>query len=143
MLRRSMESEHFSMQLRSGAIGDRSPPLMLRRVAAALLAFALVAALIATVLLAMSFPRTARLPPTLIFPSDGFSFVVSRNAMRDLLTPSILSDLYESNSDDIGQPNRSELVIREDGRELGPAHRLHDKIRSDGGGAYSHWEGGL
>jgi hypothetical protein len=35
---------------------------------------------------------------------------------------------------------RSQLVLCEDGRPLGPAHAPHTAIRELGGGAYSHWE---
>ena len=33
------------------------------------------------------------------------------------------------------------LRLLEDGRELGPAHSVHQAIRDTGGGAYSHWSG--
>jgi hypothetical protein len=36
-------------------------------------------------------------------------------------------------------PKRSALRLWEDDRPLGPAHSLHDTIRAQGGGAYSHW----
>ncbi|MBM3497115.1 MAG: hypothetical protein FJX74_00445 [Armatimonadetes bacterium] len=35
----------------------------------------------------------------------------------------------------------SSLRLLEDGRELGPAHSMHQAIRDTGGGAYSHWSG--
>lgn len=34
----------------------------------------------------------------------------------------------------------SQAVLLEDGKPLGPAHALHDAIRSRGGGRFSHWE---
>jgi hypothetical protein len=37
-------------------------------------------------------------------------------------------------------PNRSPLIICENGKELGPAHSLHNDIRLMGLGRYSHWE---
>jgi hypothetical protein len=37
-------------------------------------------------------------------------------------------------------PIRSPLVLLEDNRPLGPAHASHAAIRSNGGGAYSHWQ---
>ena len=43
--------------------------------------------------------------------------------------------------DDADDPFRSPLVVLEDGKPLGPPHAPHDIIRSDGGGAFSHWEG--
>jgi hypothetical protein len=33
----------------------------------------------------------------------------------------------------------SQLLLLEDGHRLGPAHALHDGIRKQGGGRYSHW----
>jgi hypothetical protein len=33
----------------------------------------------------------------------------------------------------------SRLRLFEDDRQLGPAHALHDDIRTQGGGRYSHW----
>jgi lysophospholipase L1-like esterase len=131
------------MQLRPGAFGGHSLLLLLRMGAKAVLALALVTSLIATGLLAVSLPRTAKLPLALISPSEGFSFIVPSKSLRDLLVPPILSGLYEPYSDGMAQTDKSELVIREDGRELGPAHQLHVKIRSDGGGAYSDWDGAL
>lgn len=41
--------------------------------------------------------------------------------------------------DDVDNFERSSLVLYEDGAPLGPAHTLHDTIREDGGGAFSHW----
>lgn len=42
-------------------------------------------------------------------------------------------------SDDISDPSRSCLLLREDGRELGPPHTAHQLLMRDGGGGYSHW----
>jgi pectate lyase len=39
--------------------------------------------------------------------------------------------------------NASPLELLEDDRPLGPAHTVHDTIREDGRGGYSHWRGGL
>jgi glycosyltransferase involved in cell wall biosynthesis/2-polyprenyl-3-methyl-5-hydroxy-6-metoxy-1,4-benzoquinol methylase len=38
---------------------------------------------------------------------------------------------------------RSPLIVLEDGMPLGPAHTAHKVVRSEGGGAFSHWEGRL
>lgn len=46
-------------------------------------------------------------------------------------------------SDDEDHPDRSTLLLLEDGRRLGPPHALHDDIRTKGGGRYSHWKGRL
>ena len=33
------------------------------------------------------------------------------------------------------------MRLLEDGKPLGPAHALHQSIRDEGGGRYSHWTG--
>jgi hypothetical protein len=40
-------------------------------------------------------------------------------------------------------PEASLVELYEDGRRLGPAHALHERIRRTGLGAYSHWNGAL
>jgi hypothetical protein len=42
-------------------------------------------------------------------------------------------------SDDVTDASRSCLLVKEDGRELGPPHTSHQLLIQDGGGAYSHW----
>jgi len=37
------------------------------------------------------------------------------------------------------EPQRSSLRLFESGREVGPAHSIHDEIRKLGSGRYSHW----
>src|SRR4051812_5191097 len=46
-------------------------------------------------------------------------------------------------SDSSDAPARSTLILREDGTPLGPRHAIHAAIQSQGGGRYSHWNGGL
>jgi SAM-dependent methyltransferase len=46
-------------------------------------------------------------------------------------------------SDDLADGQRSQVMLLEDGAPLGPAHTLHDVIRSQGRGAFSHWSGQL
>ena len=41
--------------------------------------------------------------------------------------------------DSVAEPQCSTLRLFEDGREIGPAHSLHDEIRNLGGGRFSHW----
>jgi len=50
---------------------------------------------------------------------------------------------YQATSDGNGATNRSRLQLQEDGAALSPAHTVHRKIESDGGGRYSHWGSGL
>ena len=42
-----------------------------------------------------------------------------------------------------GSPSYSPLRLREDGREVGAPHTLHEKIRRDGRGHYSFWNDSL
>lgn len=42
-----------------------------------------------------------------------------------------------------GSPSYSPLRLREDGREIGAPHTLHEKIRRDGRGHYSFWNDSL
>lgn len=42
--------------------------------------------------------------------------------------------------DDLEYPQRSSLFLLEDEKLLGPTHALHDDIRTQGGGGFSHWE---
>jgi hypothetical protein len=46
-------------------------------------------------------------------------------------------------ADGAGTPMGSTLSLYEDSRLLGPAHALHDTIRQQGAGAYSHWDTAL
>jgi glycosyltransferase involved in cell wall biosynthesis len=46
---------------------------------------------------------------------------------------------YKGFSDSLTHPERSNLVVLEDGKALGPAHSTHDSVRRVGKGAYSHW----
>lgn len=41
------------------------------------------------------------------------------------------------------EQGRSRLLLYEDGRNLGPAHALHETVRQHGRGAFSHWGGSL
>ena len=50
---------------------------------------------------------------------------------------------YDVPSDDLGNPTASTLLLFEDGHPLGPGHSLHDEIRKEGRGRYSHWGSNL
>lgn len=45
--------------------------------------------------------------------------------------------------DDDADPEASPIELWEDDRRLGPAHTLHDTIRAEGTGRFSHWGGTL
>ncbi len=53
-----------------------------------------------------------------------------------------LPDMAES-ADSSDAPIRSALVLLEDGKALSHSHSLHDDIRKQGGGRYSHWQDGI
>jgi hypothetical protein len=53
------------------------------------------------------------------------------------LVPAWTRDL----ADDDNDPERSPLVVYEDGKPLGPAHAFHSDIVANGGGRFSHWKG--
>jgi hypothetical protein len=44
-------------------------------------------------------------------------------------------------ADDADHPERSPLVVYEDGKPLGPEHTEHVEIVAKGGGRFSHWKG--
>ncbi len=50
---------------------------------------------------------------------------------------------FEPFGDDGAHPQRSPLVLLEDGDPLGPAHAGHADIEANGGGRFSHWGEGL
>jgi hypothetical protein len=43
-------------------------------------------------------------------------------------------------ADTEASPQRSPLIIYEDGKPLGPAHSLHADISKYGNGRFSHWK---
>ena len=65
------------------------------------------------------------MPP---FRSEGVACWIAR-------LPTHFHALTDSNE----EPHRSRLQLFENGRELGPAHAVHDTIRRRGGGSYSFW----
>jgi hypothetical protein len=44
-------------------------------------------------------------------------------------------------SDDVSDPSRSCLALREDGVDLGPPHSAHQMIEQQGRGQFAHWAG--
>ena len=69
---------------------------------------------------------TGVLDPAAIQPEKGCCYVVSVKAPC---------------APDSQAGAQSFLRLLEEGRELGPAHSMHETIRESGGGAYSHWAG--
>jgi hypothetical protein len=67
-----------------------------------------------------------------VTPAGGFCFTAT-------VPPSSHDGLFHVNGDDPRHARRSRTRLYEDGRRLGPPHRPHDFIRSDGGGQFSHW----
>ena len=47
---------------------------------------------------------------------------------------------WQARGDSMYDPFRSDLLLYENGRRLGPPHAPHDRIQATGGGAYSHWD---
>lgn len=45
----------------------------------------------------------------------------------------------ESEADTTGQPTRSPYFLLENGKPLAPAHAIHEDIRNNGKGRWSHW----
>jgi pectate lyase len=45
----------------------------------------------------------------------------------------------ESEADTTGQSTRSPYFLLEDGKPLAPAHAIHEDIRNNGKGRWSHW----
>jgi len=71
------------------------------------------------------------LDPRAVRPNGGYAYHVE-------LPPGWVA--LASTSD---APDRSPLILRENGADLGPPNTSHQRIRDLGGGAHSHWEGGL
>jgi len=74
---------------------------------------------------------TFMLTPESISHDEGDAYVARVPVKRQLV--------FEARGDRSSSPERSTLVLIEDGRPLEPAHALHATVRERGGGAYSHW----
>lgn len=64
--------------------------------------------------------------------SDGLSWRASLSLYQQLQS---LRGVVDSSA----YPDRSPLRLMEDGKYLGPPHSLHQRIRQEGLGRYSHW----
>ena len=84
------------------------------------------------------------LPPTHSFrvdresirPASGFAYTAP-------VPPAPLRWLFRIPGDTAATPDASKLRLFENGRELGPPHTPHTRIREKGGGSFSHWEGSI
>lgn len=74
---------------------------------------------------------TETINPAAIRPEIGSAYIVSLDIHSGWP--------YVVEEDSTLEPSRSHLILFEDKRALGPAHTLHDQIRSAGAGRYSHW----
>jgi hypothetical protein len=92
------------------------------------------ACLMAEFLLMQGIPVSQALGLGQVQPAGGQAYVVQLEPV-----PRYVADP----SDDTTSPQRSNGLVREDGRPLGPAHSLHDAIREQGGGRFSHWQNRL
>jgi hypothetical protein len=68
---------------------------------------------------------------------DPATIVVDKSLAVE--APLSVSSFFADESDDISNPASSNLRLFENGEELGPPHSMHDTIRANGRGAYSHW----
>ena len=64
--------------------------------------------------------------------NDGYCWELRRDANKTLQDLKLKGDSAQL-------PKNSRLVVLEDGHIIGPAHAIHDEIRKQGGGCYSHW----
>jgi len=97
------------------------------RLAVSSLSFAAAAALI--ILLTHGFERTLSIDPGSVLHESGLAYEIPSPA-----TPWLIA--Y---SDGPAHEQRSTVRLFENGKPLGPAHALHDLIRTNGTGAFSHW----
>jgi len=71
------------------------------------------------------------------------SRITSERDHAYLVDVSTARPFFAYRSDTPSRPDQSDLVLLEDGNRLGPAHALHQLIRDEGRGSYSHWRGTL
>lgn len=69
-------------------------------------------------------PKRFRVPPEAVRPEIGFAYTASMEFGEE---------------GDKGTGNASQLMVFEDGKQLGPPHALHADIREKGEGRFSHW----
>lgn len=97
-------------------------------------AVATVAALASLLLLWVPVPVTFDISSTAPQRERGFAWYVDLPKLAKSL--GVEGDTSE-------KPQRSPARLLEDGKPLGPAHSMHESIRSAGAGRFSDWHGGL
>lgn len=80
-----------------------------------------------------SIPINASLQKNQINKVTGYQYNIPMS-----MSP-VLHKLFNTDGDNNEETTSSGLVLKEDGKPLGPAHSLHAIISSAGAGAYSHW----
>jgi hypothetical protein len=80
---------------------------------------------------AATLPMKVELHPSLMRAEDGHAWIIS------------LPKAWEAYSSNLTHLDRSRARLTEDGKPLGPNNATHDEIRTDGNGAYSHWQTAL
>lgn len=92
--------------------------------------------------------RAGRLIPEMVACGTWFGRVSGQEALDYLATaPAFRHEIGHSfvtlapfaPSDTMGAPTASRLRLFEDGVELGPAHAMHETVRTTGKGCFSHW----
>lgn len=71
------------------------------------------------------------IPADQILPETGQAWIVD---LKNRLDPP-----WQPRGDSLFDGSRSDLLLLEDGRPLGPPHSLSDAVRADGGGRYVQW----
>jgi len=88
----------------------------------------IVAATSTITLMRPSLPTCGTIDATALVPNSGFSYLLL---------------LFANGGDSSSGGNVSNVVLYENGKPLGPAHSVHNTIRTVGNGAYSHWRNSL
>src|SRR5262249_33434460 len=79
---------------------------------------------------------------SLVIPTASIRHDSGKAYVAPLPNPSFWP-LLTIRSDHASSSAASRIRLFEGSRELGPPHTPHDDIRTDGAGAFSHWEGTL
>jgi hypothetical protein len=101
----------------------------LKNAASTLLSLAILVALVSRLGL---FSVSLKLPPDAIVPEKGHAYIFH------IPFPELIWQVLVS-GDNPSDPTLSSLILMEGDRILGPPHSLHETIRTEGMGAFSHW----